>query len=189
MRCRECMGVALAVAATDLVIARSAYSRGEKKSRSYTVMPPVRIERGDATRIAEDEERSRQPGTKANPDEQKRQEHKSSPPSKDEYYRKLGQARRNYVRQVARALKGRRSSLFNVEPMREPVYDAAKSNVSSAVVEMGANSHAPAMTMAMKEYDDQVSASLFEYPTTDILAYRRRIEQPRVFSHSPVFGF
>lgn len=188
------MEAALAVAATDLVIVRSACSRGEKKSRSYTVMPPVRIEAGvlirDDTRIAEDDERSRQPGNKANPEEKKRQAHENyGKPSREQYYRRLGQARRNYVRQVARALKGRRSSLFNVEPMREPVYDAAKSNVSSAVVEMGANSHAPAMTKAMKEYDDQVSASLFAYPTTDILAYRRRIEQPRVFSHSPVFGF
>lgn len=157
-------------------------------------MPPVRIENGilirDGIREAEDEERSHQPGTKANPEEQKRQEKKSKKPDDENYYyRKLGQARRRYVRQVSLALKGRRSSLFNVEPMRSPIYDSAKSNVGSAIVDMGANSHAPAMTMAMKEYDDQVSASLFAYPTTDILAYRRRIEQPRVFSHSPVFGF
>lgn len=47
-------------------------------------MPPVRIENGilirDGIREAEDEERSHQPGTKANPEEQKRQEKKSKKP-------------------------------------------------------------------------------------------------------------
>ena len=62
-----------------------------------------------------------------------------------------------------------------------------RSQIANASVYGAVNQ--PAISAASKAQSDAVASHRFMYPSTDILAYHRRIEQPEVFSHSPTFGF
>lgn len=45
------------------------------------------------------------------------------------------------------------------------------------------------VTSQMKRVQDALSSQLYKDPSSDMLAFSRRIENPQVFRHAPVYGF
>ena len=101
----------------------------------------------------------------------------------------LNAARQAYIKQMQNAILGKQSAMFKSRlPIQIPVYNAFQSSVGIPIYEMGVGNQ-PNQTPEQKAMEDQLGAQLFRFPTTDPLAYHRRIEAPHVFRASPVFGF
>lgn len=98
-------------------------------------------------------------------------------------------ARRRYAAQVRKVIRGQPSELFsNQQTITVPTYAAMKGDIGSKVTVTGA-SFQPWKSWAQKNADDAIFRSLYNQKPIDSLVFSRRIETPRVYSHSPIYGF
>jgi hypothetical protein len=102
----------------------------------------------------------------------------------------LGAARANYKKMLEKAIMGQQGPLFrNSTPTGSLVLAGFKSTTGDNLGSLYAAPNQSLISEARKQASDAVAASLFMHPSTDILAYHRRIEHPEVFTHQPTFGF
>ncbi len=102
----------------------------------------------------------------------------------------LAASRANYRRMLQRAIKGQQGPLFrNNTPTGSLVMSNMKFTQGSSLASEYAAVNQPLVSAARKIASDTVAAQRFMYPSTDILAYHRRIEHPEVYTHEPRYGF
>jgi hypothetical protein len=88
--------------------------------------------------------------------------------------------RMKYINSVMEAIKGRTAESLPV------MFNSYGSNTGM----FGGLAEKPdLMTLARQKAEDKLHSQLFRFPSTDPLAYSRRIEHDNVFQHSPMYGF
>lgn len=101
----------------------------------------------------------------------------------------IQQARDRYIAELQKAQRGVANSIFRTgQPGHTQLpIGVQKGNIGSAIGTMGTPQGV--LSELDKMAADKVAAQRFLHPSTDIFAYRRRIEAPHTFRHSPAFGF